>query len=198
MRKLLTVLLSFWGVALGLVATHATWAQTPTPAAVEEDLVTIPVTVEDIDKKNRTMTVRTADGDRIPLTVPADVQGFDKLKKGEKIDIDYYRAVAVRVVPAGGAGTASQTANAPAAQGGKGPQMTGSGHVTSVNRSDNTAKVKEQNGKTQTMSVRDPSVQNEVQAIKPGDLVEITYTEAVLAAIRPHNASDTKGSNKKK
>jgi hypothetical protein len=204
MHKSVRILLSLWGLALAPVAMHGpAWAQAGTqgaqgaqgapgsesraaaPVAVEEELVTIPVTVEEIDKKNRTMTVRTADGERIPLTVPPDVQNFDKLKKGEKIDIDYYRAVAVRVIPGGAAGSASQAAqNAPIAQGGKGPQTTSSGKVTSVDRNDHTMKVKGDDGKSQTMSVRDPSLQNQVQGIKPGDLVEITYTEAVLAAVR--------------
>jgi hypothetical protein len=157
-------------------------AQTPPPAAVQEELVSIPVTVEDIDKKSRTMTVKTADGDRIPLSVPADVQGFDKLKKGDKIDIDYYRAVAVRVLPSGA--TASDS---PPAAGGRGPQMTSSSQVVGVNRRDNSLKVKDQSGKSQSMSVQDPAMQRQVQNLKPGQAVEITYTEAVLAGIHPHN-----------
>jgi hypothetical protein len=93
------------------------------------------------------------------------------------------------VIPGGAAATASQAAqSAPAARGGKGPQMSSSGHVTSVNSSDHTMKVKRDDGKSQTMSVRDPSLQSQV---KPGDAVGITYTEAVAAAIRPQ------GKNKK-
>lgn len=197
------VVLSLSGLLFGAVAIHGhALAQTgnqgsqgaqgsqenraaPTPVAVEEEIVTVPVTVEQIDVKNRTMTVRTADGERIPLTIPSDVENFDKLKKGDKIDIDYYRAVAVRVIPGGAAGAASQTA--PTAQGGRGPQVKSSGQVTSVNRGDHTMKVKGDNGKSQTMSVRDPSLQSQVETIKPGDAVEITYTEAVVAAIRPQD-----------
>jgi hypothetical protein len=194
------MMLSVCGLALGAVTMDGpVFAQTgtqgaqgsagsqaaPPPAALEEELVTIPVTVDGIDKKNRTMTVRTADGERIPLTVGPDVQNFDSLKKGDKVDIDYYRAVAVRVIPGGAAaGTASQTTTAP---GGKGPQATSSGHVTSVNRSEHTMKVKGDHGKSQTMSVRDPSVQDQLQGVKPGDVVEVTYTEAVVAAIRPQD-----------
>lgn len=157
--------------------------QAATPVAVQEELVTIPVTVEEIDKKSRTMTVKTTNGERLTLSVPPDVQGFDKVKKGDKIDIDYYRAVAVRVIPSGTGGGAN--AEAPTAAGGKGPKMTTSSQVVSVNDRDQTMKVKEANGKSHTVSVQDPAIQEQVKTLKPGDVVEITYTEAVLAGIRP-------------
>jgi hypothetical protein len=156
--------------------------QAAAPAAVQEELVTIPVTVEEIDKKSRTMTVKTAEGEKIPLSVSPDVQEFDKVKKGDKLDIDYYRAVAVRVLPSEGGGTSK----APTAAGGKGKEMTTSSQVVSVNDRDKTMKVKDANGKSNTVSVQDPAMQKHVKTLKPGDVVEITYTEAVLAGIRPH------------
>jgi hypothetical protein len=64
--------------------------------------------------------------------------------------------------------------------------MISSTEVISVNRKDNTIKVKGQNGSpTHTVSVQDPSLQRQIQGLKPGDVVQITYTEAVAARIRP-------------
>src|SRR5262245_24216115 len=47
------------------------------------------VTITAIDKSNRSLSVKNADGDMRSIQVPADVKAFDRLKKGDKIDVDY-------------------------------------------------------------------------------------------------------------
>jgi hypothetical protein len=168
--------------------------QAAAPVAVAEELVTAPFTVEDIDHKQRTLTVRSPDGEKMTMSVPADTEGFKRLKKGDKIDVDYYRAAVVSVLPAGSAAASNQpreqSQGVTSGHGGggaatRGRQVTSSAEVVSVNRRDNSMKVKGPGGKTQTVSVQDPAVQNKVQGLKPGDVVQVTYTEAVVAAIRP-------------
>lgn len=152
---------------------------TSAPLAVgyEEHLITTPVTVEDVDKKNRTLTVRTADEQKSTVKVPPDVQRFDQLKKGDKIDLAYYRAVAVSVVPA----------HTTASAGGQKHQMTATpAQVVTVNKSDNSMQVKGQNGKTQTVGAADDSVRQKMQTLKPGDVVELIYSEAEATSILPH------------
>jgi hypothetical protein len=170
----------------GPMAGTGAWAQQPplsAPTAVEQELVTIPVTVEDIDKANRKLTVKTADGERLPLSVPADVEGLEKLAKGDQIDVDYYQAVAMRVFPSGGAGATRPTSTV---AGGKGAQATRSFQVLSVNDRNKTMNVKDTRGQSQTVSVRDPALQTRVRDLKPGDMIDLTYSEAVLAGIHPH------------
>jgi len=55
----------------------------------------------------------------------------------------------------------------------------------SVNLQDNSVQIKGPGGNVHTVTVQNPSVQQKLQDVKPGDLVQITYTEAVAAAIRP-------------
>jgi ribosomal 50S subunit-recycling heat shock protein len=157
------------------------------PAEVEEELVTVPVTVEDVDRKNRTLVVRTPDGDKVSVNVPPDVKGIEKVKKGDKLEIDYYRALAVSVLPPGSAAPPEQrsemqqTANG--AMGGR--QVSGSAEVMSVNKKTHTMQIKGSNGKRQTLKVRDPDLQKKADALKPGDVIQLTYTEAVAVALRP-------------
>jgi hypothetical protein len=163
---------------------------TSTPAAVgmREELVTVPVTVEEIDKKARSVTVKAPDGEKTTINVPADVKEFDKLKKGDKIEIDYYRSLAVEVLPPGTAPSAAQaqttTAKGPAGRMGA-KQITGSAEVVSMNRASNSVTIKGADGKQRTVAVQDPGMQKRLQAIKPGDVVQLTYTEAIAAKIRP-------------
>jgi hypothetical protein len=147
----------------------------PVPVAYEEQLVTAPVMVEDIDKKNRTLIVRDVDGQKSTVRVPPDVQRFDQLKKGDKIELAYYRAVAVSVVP-------HSTASAGTAQ--RHP-VAGPAEVVSVNKRDKTIQVKGDDGKTQTVSAQDAAVGKKMQTLKPGDAIEIIYTEAVATSILP-------------
>jgi hypothetical protein len=189
-----------WAEAGGSATGTGTHDQSGAPVAVAEELVTAPFTVEDIDRNHRTLAVRSPDGERTTMSVPADMQGFEKLKKGDKIDVDYYRSVAVSVLPAGSAAAANQPreqsqrmmnghANGGGNSGGgtamKGRQITSSAEVVSVNRRDNSMQVKGPGGKTQTVNVQDPSLQKKMQGLKPGDVVQVTYTEAVVAAVRP-------------
>jgi hypothetical protein len=167
---------SVWGCILALAGVALS-----APAWAHEVLLSVPVTIEQLDRKNRTMVVKTADGDRIPMEVPPDVQEFDKVNKGDKVEIDYYRAVAVRVLP-GAAG--SESAQAQETGTGADKRVTSTSRVVSAN--DRTMRVKDPSGKTQTVSAQDPSVQKQLQGVKPGDLVELTYTEAILAGLHPH------------
>jgi hypothetical protein len=164
----------------------------PAATAIEEEAVTIPVTIEDIDRKSRTLTIRTADGQRNTIRVPPEVQRFDRLKKGDKVDMGYYKAVAVSVLPAGASATATSTAaqssdDMPSATNSRSGarQVASSAEVMSVNKRDNTVQLKGENGKPQTVVAQDASVQKKMDNLKPGDVVRIVYSEAVATTIRP-------------
>ena len=68
------------------------------------------VTVTAIDKSARKLSVKLADGEKMDIAVPADVQGFDKLKAGDKVDIDYMESVAIGIAPKGSKPAVSERA----------------------------------------------------------------------------------------
>jgi hypothetical protein len=192
-KRCWTVILT--GVALAAVTPResrgapAQEATMPNPIAFEEEVVTVPVTVEDIDKKARSIVARAPDGTRSTVKIPEDVQGFDRLKKGDKIDLSYYRAVAVSVIPGGSsAATAAQQKSdvqrASSGHSGARP-VTTSATVTSANKSNGAVEIKGPNGKVHTVTPQDSAVQKNMQGLKPGDVIQIVYTEAVATALRP-------------
>jgi hypothetical protein len=152
-----------------------------TRPVVQEGLTTTPVTVESIDKKNRAVTVKTADGEKFSLTVPHEVQAqlFEQLDQGEHVDIDYYPAVAVNVVPAGSESSQPRTET-------MGDQVIGARVVSSNAK---TMTVADRSGTTRTVSVQAPLVQTQMKHVNPGDIVDVTYTEAVLVGIHPSRAT---------
>ncbi|HSS40865.1 MAG TPA: hypothetical protein VLT58_19025 [Polyangia bacterium] len=58
----------------------------------EEEVSSAPLTVERVDQKNRNIVVRAADGTQSTVDIPAGTPGFDSLKKGDKIQLDYFAA----------------------------------------------------------------------------------------------------------
>jgi translation initiation factor IF-1 len=199
---------SMWLSGLGAVALLAVsspaWAQGSEPPAespmgVKSEMVTVPVTIEDVDKRNRTMTVRTPDGERITVATPGELKELEKVKKGDKVEIDYYQAVAVSLMPPGSTAEAPQTTTAQASNpnhkmGAR--QVTGSAEVVSVNKTNNTVKLKNASGKTHTVSVQEPAMQRKLQSIAPGDVVQVTYTEAVAVKVRPSGGASGSGQDR--
>jgi hypothetical protein len=82
-----------------------------------EEVETAPWTVQSIDKQNRNLVLRGPDGTQNTVNIPAGTPGFDSLKKGDQIQLDYYEAAVVGV-PANTAKPSSQSgSNSGSAQG---------------------------------------------------------------------------------
>lgn len=58
----------------------------------EEEVTSAPLTVEKVDKKNRNLVLRAPDGTQSTVDIPSGTPGFDSLKKGDKVEIDYFAA----------------------------------------------------------------------------------------------------------
>src|SRR5215467_8858262 len=65
-------------------------------------------TVTAIDKSARIVTLQGEDGNKFSVTVPADLKNFDKLKVGDKVDVDYYEGLAVEMLLPGAKPSMSQ------------------------------------------------------------------------------------------
>jgi len=146
------------------------------------------VTVTAIDKGARSLTVKNDAGDVHVLNVPADVKSFDKLKKGDKIDIDYTESVAISMLPPGAkpsASKASGMARSGEGQGVVGKQTTISAEVLEVDAANNKVVFKGPKGNARVVNVEDQEMQAKLPNLKPGQVVQVTYTEAVVLAIQP-------------
>src|SRR6476619_6134222 len=96
-------------LALALAATpaHAD-DQGGMPSASRSKTMHETVSVTAIDKSARSLTIKNEAGDVKSIQVPSEVKAFDKLKKGDKIDIDYTESLAISMLPPGAKPTASQ------------------------------------------------------------------------------------------
>jgi ribosomal protein S17 len=153
----------------------------PQTAAV----VTLRGTVEAIDKEKQTVTLK---GPKRTLVVQVqDPKKLDAIKVGDPVVGKYYEALAVEVKKAGTA-TPGMTAQQGVASskpgetpaGAVGQRVTVTVTITEIDKKAGTVTVKGPEGRTETIKARDPK---NLDAVKVGDLVEITYTRALAIAL---------------
>jgi hypothetical protein len=191
-------------IGFGLLALTVVGVSAPSNAAPsdthrsETQMTHESVDVTAIDRPNRTATLVNAEGETKTVKVPSDVKSFDALKVGDHVDIDYYESIALKLLPKGTKPSMSQTtASSPMGQGGGGVaagarETTVSAEIISVDPRTNKITFKGPRGNTQTVSVSDPEMQKKLPTLKLGQVVQLTYTEAVAASIRRPEATPMK------
>jgi hypothetical protein len=155
------------------------------PRRQEAAVVTLRGTVEAVDKEKQTVTIK---GPKRTLTVRVqDPQKLEAIKVGDPVVGKYYEAIAFEVKKPGTAtpGVTSQQAVAssqPGATpaGAAGEQITITATITAIDKKAHTVTIKGPEGNTETVKARNPK---NLDAVKVGDLVEITYTRALALAL---------------
>src|SRR5262245_14411660 len=150
-------------LAVGLAATPAL-ADEPAgmPSSSRSRTTHETVTVSAIDKSARSLTVKTDAGDTRSIQVPSDVKAFDKLKKGDKIDIDYTESVAIAMLPPGSKPSSSEKSamsRTGQGEGMAGKRVTVSAEVLEVDAENNKIVVKGPKGNARVVNVQDPDMQ---------------------------------------
>jgi hypothetical protein len=163
---------------------------TPTePRLLAEEYVEGEAVVQAVNKTDRTVTVRNAKGQSNTIAVPADVD-LNRLKKGDTVLIGVYQALSLRVLPPGSAAlgtTAAGGSTAPGQPEGRawGQQLVVVNEVTAIDLVAYTATLRGADGQSRTVAVKDPQMQDRMRNLRVGDLVELTYSEAVAAKVLP-------------
>jgi hypothetical protein len=186
------------GVAFGAsLGTAPVLAQATAPAAKPKapeaakpkgetaTVVTLRGTVEAIDTEKQTVTIK---GPKRTLTVRVrDPKKLEAIKVGDPVVGKYYEALAFEVKKPGTAtpgvttqqGVASSQPGATPA-GAVGEQITITATIVAIDKAAHTVTIKGPEGNTETVKARDPK---NLDAVKVGDLVEITYTRALAIAL---------------
>jgi hypothetical protein len=185
------------GVLAGMLSAASAWAgadqgitQRTGPGSVER-IKQETVIVTGIDRSARVVTLQNAEGEKKSVKVPLEVKAYDTLKVGDRIDIDYQEALALSILPPGSKPAMSERATAGRmGEHGAGPamggrEMTMSAEVVSVDAAANKITLKGPKGQIKTVTVADPQLQKKLPSLKAGQVVQLTYTEAMAASIRP-------------
>lgn len=161
------------------------------PTVIENNLVQTTATVEAIDAAERTVTLRGAQGRTAPVRIPAEID-LSRIEKGDVVDIAFYESVAVNVAAPGdavpgvrGASDAARSQPGELPGGAAIDQVTVTSTVTAIDQRAHTVTIRGPQGATRTVPVKNPELQQKMKGLKVGDLVQLTYTEAVAARLQP-------------
>jgi Cu/Ag efflux protein CusF len=182
------------------------WAQTPgatgekkpamtekKPAVGEATALKIHGTVSAVDKENRTVTLKGPKGRTLTLDVK-DPSKLEVIKVGDPVVAVYMEAVAIEVKKAGAAmpgvtvqesRVGSKPGETPA--GAIGREVTVTGTITAVDRKAQTVTIKGPKGNQETVKVKNPK---NLEGVKAGDMVELTYAQALAVSLDKPPAKD--------
>lgn len=151
------------------------------------DTVTVEAKVVAINQKTRMVTLQGADGEKKTIHVGDEVKNLPQVHKGDMVTVAYHRAMAATLKKKGhGKPGASSSEGLLTAKPGEMPAAVGAqtitvtATVTDVDHKAQEVTLKGPKGRSVTVAVDDPTV---LDKVKRGDLVEITYTEAVAVAV---------------
>jgi hypothetical protein len=162
---------------------------------------TIQGTVEAVDQKARTVTIRGSGGNVVTLDVPPNAERFDQVKVGVTVTGTFYDGVSIRLKPAGEPAVDETMEPKTVATPGDLPGATRTRQrVTTVTLTgwDPVNKVVSftgPNGTAYTRRLLDTTDPKIVAGLKPGDRVDVTRTEAVTLLVLP-SATPTEDSLK--
>ncbi len=163
----------------------------PTTAVSEDAAVSITAVVESVDLQRRAVLLRGPQGRLKTIFVSDAVRNLPQVKAGDRVRITYREAWAAEIVPPGTpmaetgmvAGARAMPGERPA--GAIGGELRTRVRIQSVDLATNTVTFTRPDGLVRDVVVRKPLGQQFIRGLKPGDEVEIAYTEALAADVRP-------------
>ncbi len=153
---------------------------------------TLTATIVKVDHDTRMITLRGPEGDEATIEAGPEVKNFDQLKAGDQVTAHYQRAMALELLPAGSASTGVEyEGGVMGAPKGARPAMTAGHSITivaklaAVDMKNHTVTLLGDNGEKQVIEVKDPARQARMSQLKVGEMVRITYVEAVAVTVMP-------------
>jgi len=171
------------------LALFAGCATTQMPSGRTADVVESRATVTAIDSQKRLLTLKDSGGKETVVEAGPVVKNFDQIKVGDEVVISFTEALAWQVKAAGqGAPGISSQDEVTRAQSGERPgatvgsSVTITATITAIDMANATVTLTGPGGKSRTIKARNPA---NLRKVKVGDLVDITYSEALAVSVKP-------------
>jgi hypothetical protein len=193
-------------LVLAMMAGYASAQQTATPAAapppsgamsantpaVTSRLSTVTATVQAVYPDKRSVTLVGPDGKVQTIFVDEKVK-LDRIKAGDKVKVSYYQGLAAQIAKGGqtvtdpaGSTFAYKNPNGPG--GGAGASVTVTVKILGIDPGTNKVAFQSQDGTQHVVAVKSPDMKKFIRTLKPGDTVDVTYTESVAVSVTPASA----------
>jgi len=153
---------------------------------VKESITTATAIVQAIDLQNRVVTLKDKDGNIFDLKVDKRAKNLPQVKVGDQLTVQYYESIAVQLAKPGASPKMSETQVAESAKAGKKPAGVRANIVNviativDIDPKKTYITLKGPEGRYMNMKVNDPK---NLDNVKVGDALEITYTEALAVKV---------------
>jgi hypothetical protein len=177
-------------LAVGVLAACA--ATPPAPeTAFREELARATATVVALDRADRDIVLRLENGETLSAELGPEIRRLEEINVGDRVAVDFYRSVAVRMAEAGedaplGAVTGERAAadQAPAAAVAASVEETF--EVVSYDPATAEAVVRDIDGNL-LRAVVHPEMRAFAERRRPGDRVRVQITQAVAVSVDPRS-----------
>jgi hypothetical protein len=180
------VSLALVSFALGLSGCAKEPAALPS-GVVQENTISSTATVKKIDLKTREVTLVGAEGKPFIVKCGPEVRNLPQLKIGDEVTATYYESLAYEVHKPGTVepGTRASVGAARAEEGQRPGAVTANvvqitATIESIDKSVPSVTLRRADGELIPVKVRDAK---KLDAVSVGDMVEITYTEAMAISV---------------
>ncbi len=161
-----------------------------------QEVATVQGTVIAVEYQKRTVTIRGRLGQLVTLDIPPTVTGLDQIKVGDLVTTTYFDRVNVRVKPAGEPAVDRIVEPTVTQQPGAIPGATGSRQreatvtITAWDPKTRTVVFTGPQGTVYTRIASESIGPAVLNALKPGERVDITWTEAMEITVQPGTMVD--------
>ena len=159
------------------------------PSGKYDNTIEAEATVTALDLPERLVTLRGPQGNSIVVQASDAVKNLDQVQVGDVVKVSYTEALAwqVRKASAGSPGVSSQESVETARPGEKpggqvGRSITLTTTITAIDTANGTVTLTGPQGNSRTIKAANPDNLKKVQV---GDLVDITYSEALAVSVTP-------------
>jgi hypothetical protein len=176
---------AIFGLAVALVIGSVVQAE---QTVSKSESVSATATIQAIDKANRLVTLKDESGAEDTMQVGPAMKRFDELKVGDKVKVTYSESLVLQVRKPGDAAK-------PGGDDAKITKGTGASPAVTLARQQTTAvevlgidqklpsiTVRTADGRTVTRKVE---VRKNLEGVKVGDKIDITYTQAAILSVEP-------------
>jgi len=174
----------------GLCAAGCKQTENAAPHAEVTEEVTARASVTALDADLRTVSLQRDDGTRFVVLAGPEVRNFDQIEVGDVLEVRYRESMAVSLADPGAADVpASATLAAGAAEPGQKPgaevgqHLTATVRIESIDTKRNFVVFTAPDGALRTVHVVRSEGREFIRKLKPGDRVDITYTEALAISV---------------
>lgn len=156
------------------------------------DEQTASATVTHIDPKTRFVTLRGENGKEFTIEAGPEVRNFDQLKVGDQVTATFQAAVALEVLPADSTSVGVESSGAeeraakgatPGASAERAISVTSK--LTALDLKKHTVTLTGPDGQQRVIQVKDPARQARLSKLSVGQMVRVTYVEAIAVKVTP-------------